>query len=121
MLFKNKLSEKEISVLFSPSVPNHQLIMIKHIIVTQQKTCSKLTKRCPNKKTIPSSYKRVDYEFHSMKEKDLEMEQLMASMKDAGMVRKPCVCVAYMNRSDINYSLHNREECKCTTEKIWIQ
>eukprot|EP01041_Mallomonas_annulata_P008351 gene8351-17207_t len=51
----------------------------------KNKVCQKMTKRCPNKKFLPSKTKREDYPFVPMKEKDLEMEQLMAKMKASGM------------------------------------
>jgi hypothetical protein len=34
---------------------------------------------------IPGSYKRKDYPFQALSEKDYEMEKLMASMKSMGM------------------------------------
>lgn len=51
-----------------------------------EKVCKKWTKRCPNKKSIPTSYKRTDHPFKAISQKDLDMEQLMAEMKSAGMV-----------------------------------
>ncbi len=54
----------------------------------QEKSCSKLTKRCTAKgkpKYLPKAFKRVDYPFEEISEKDLQMEQLMAQMKDSGL------------------------------------
>lgn len=44
-----------------------------------------MSKRCPNKKYLPSTSKREDQPFVPMKDKDLEMEQLMAKMRASGM------------------------------------
>ena len=50
----------------------------------QVTVCQKWSKRCP-KKAIPAKFARIDHSFTPIKEKDLEMEQLMAKMKAAGM------------------------------------
>ena len=52
----------------------------------QDKLCKKWTSRCkPRRKSLPSSYKRIDEAFEVVSEKDLEMERLMASMEGMGM------------------------------------
>lgn len=52
----------------------------------KDKLCKKWTSRCkPRRKSLPSSYKRIDEAFEVVDEKELEMERLMASMESMGM------------------------------------
>ena len=44
-----------------------------------------MTKRCPNKKYLDIKKKREDFPFIPISEKDLEMENMMAKMKESGM------------------------------------
>lgn len=63
LLWKNKITQKDL----------------------KDKVCKKWTSRCSSQKYIPASYKRTDFPFKPVSEKDLQMEQLMAEMKKAGM------------------------------------
>ena len=49
----------------------------------QKLVCKEWAGRC-GKKDRPITFDRVDQSFQAMSEKDLQMEQLMASMKEAG-------------------------------------
>jgi len=52
----------------------------------KDKLCKKWTSRCkPRRKSMSSTYKRIDEAFEAVSEKDLEMERLMASMESMGM------------------------------------
>mmetsp|Transcript_31686 Transcript_31686/g.34644 ORF Transcript_31686/g.34644 Transcript_31686/m.34644 type:complete len:265 (+) Transcript_31686:65-859(+) len=52
----------------------------------QEKICRKLTKRCGEfPPAVSGNYKRKNYPFNAIPEKELEMEKLMASMKEMGM------------------------------------
>jgi hypothetical protein len=46
--------------------------------------CSKWTKRC-NKKAKPIKTVRKDYPFKEVSDKELEMERMMAKMKEMGV------------------------------------
>lgn len=52
-----------------------------------EKVCVKLASRCKNGKLkyLPSRFKRIDYPFEAMADKELQMEQMMAKMKASGM------------------------------------
>ena len=52
--------------------------------VTQDKLCNKLTKRC-TRKDKPMKVARKDYPFKEVSEKELEMERMMAKMREMGM------------------------------------
>jgi hypothetical protein len=53
---------------------------------TRQRLCEKMTPRCrQNKAYIAESYVRDDEVFEEMSEKDLQMERLMAHMRESGM------------------------------------
>lgn len=62
IIYKNKLSRKEL----------------------KSKVCREWSGRCSSK-AKPISYERKDYPFEEISEKDLQMEQMMAQMKAAGL------------------------------------
>lgn len=62
IIYKNKLSRKEL----------------------KSKVCREWSGRCSSK-AKPITYERTDFSFEEISEKDLQMEQMMAQMKAAGM------------------------------------
>jgi len=52
----------------------------------QTKLCTKLTKRCVGPpKPLPEEYKRQDEEFIALEEKETKVEELLATMREAGL------------------------------------
>jgi hypothetical protein len=52
----------------------------------QEKICYKMTKRCGKfPESVSGNYKRKDFRFEAMEEKEYEMEKMLASMKAMGL------------------------------------
>lgn len=78
ILLDDELDRDDLSVLFWRNSTS--------LVGMRDKICQKMVKRCKGKnKYLPSNFKRVDFPFEAMSDKDAQMEELMAEMKKAGL------------------------------------
>lgn len=82
LLWKKSMTIDDAQVYFSSNFKR----FLDIFIFSKEKICRKLTKRCGEfPPAVSGNYKRKNYPFNAIPEKELEMEKLMASMKEMGM------------------------------------